>query len=190
MPVDFSYELTGSGWARAELRVDNELVRVTASDMSPRTPVDFLDALLVHFYGARVSWASWMEEPEYIRWQFTRGPDRDRWLHVALIDADDPDPWLVKHSRLRFQAKVDLTEFATSVAKSFERLLGRYGDRGYSSEWRNNASLADLRERATDLRAVLTNGPQPSVPARLYVHPHPMDGGWASDLFRRRPISS
>jgi hypothetical protein len=186
MSATFSYRPTGAGWARSSLDIDGESVTVRLSNMTPHAPEDFLDALLALFYGARISWVSWWNEPDIYRWRFTHVGDR--LVQVAVIDTDSDDPWWEDECsvRIRFATEITLAELANAVVVGFENLLKGSSEEAYRRDWLEG--LAGLRERVEELTAILRDGPKPNVPERLYRnYDSARSNYWASDLFRRRP---
>jgi hypothetical protein len=187
VPVTFAYQPLGAGWATSSLDIDGESVTVRLSYMSPRAPEDFLDAVLALFYGARISWVSWMEEPAYHRWKFTQG--EERLVQVTVLDTDYDDPWLANKSsvRIRFATEIALAELANAVVVGFEDMLQGYSEKKYRRNWAKDG-LAGLRERVEELAAIVVEGPRPAVPKRLYRNIDRVRSScWASDLFLRRP---
>lgn len=185
MAVTFSYLPTGAGWATASLGIGEESVTVRVSRMTPRAPEDLLDALLALFYGARISWASWWDEPDIYRWRFTYMDER---VHVTVIDSDSDDPWWEDECSVRmgFASEISLAELATAVVVGFENMLRGYSEKKYRRDW-DKDGLTGLRERVEELAAVLVEGPKPTVPARLYRNGDTAQNRlWASDLLRRR----
>lgn len=154
MAVTFSYLPTGAGWATASLGIGEESVTVRVSRMTPRAPEDLLDALLALFYGARISWASWWDEPDIYRWRFTYMDER---VHVTVIDSDSDDPWWEDECSVRmgFASEISLAELATAVVVGFENMLRGYSEKKYRRDW-DKDGLTGLRERVEELVVCLS----------------------------------
>jgi hypothetical protein len=184
--LKFSYRLDGADWATAKLRVGKDRVTVLASGMSD-APEDLLDAVISLFYGATISWASWMEEPDYNRWLFVKYDERR--LGLTVIHADDADPLLVREAHTRLHGEVDLYALGEAIAAGMDTMLAAQTDAKYHKRW--GRSEADtVRSRVTELRSLLRDGPTSPAPQRLYpkVKPRQMEfGGWDSDLADQHP---
>jgi hypothetical protein len=143
--VDFTYELVGPGWARAEIRDGDQVARLTASYLSDALG-DLLYCVQRVLGGAEVAELVWSEEPGEYRWQFetisevtvlsiTSTSDirrEENWnddgWNVDLADEGGPDV-------VEFRAECDMTELAGAIVVAARSLIAKDGEAGYLHRW-------------------------------------------------------
>ena len=119
--ISFSYRLTGSGWAIAELSDEKHEVRIPASYLC-----DALRDLVIaveSVFSAESSECLWEEEPGEVHWKFQRTGDR---VTVEVL-------W--NKERAMFDSEDDLLHFASQVTVALQKLLAEWGVDGYSKKW-------------------------------------------------------
>jgi hypothetical protein len=84
--MEFTYRLTGTGWAEAQIADATSRAVITASYLSDALG-DLLEALGTILEGAAEARCSWEEEPGEYRWIFAR-EDRDQVTLRILVFAD------------------------------------------------------------------------------------------------------
>ena len=119
--ISFSYRLTGSGWAVAELSDEKSSARIPASYLCDALR-DFV-AAVEGVFSAENAECLWEEEPGEVLWKFQRRGDRvtvaARWnKEKAMFDSED-----------------DLLHFGSQVTVALQKLLDEWGVDGYSKKW-------------------------------------------------------
>jgi hypothetical protein len=150
--VDFSYRLTGKGWAEARIADDDSWVILTASYLSDALG-DLLEAIGLLLEGAPEARCSWEEEPGEYRWIFRRSGHDVCLTVLAFPDqlAREPD----EQGRLLFRTTQPLPVIALVIADGAAAVLNEYGEDRYNEEWVEapfpTAHLAMIRQRLAAL---------------------------------------
>ncbi len=130
--VEFSFRLTGSGWARARLAHGSERVDLPASYLS-----DVLGEVLLAIAelqdGEEAAVASWEQEPANIGGCSDR-TDGEVSLHVLAIK--DSYPRLFDDDgSVVFTPTCPVDELARAFAKGARSVLYLEGEEGYKQKW-------------------------------------------------------
>jgi hypothetical protein len=138
--VEFSYRLTGSGWAEARIADEQAWVTLPASYLSDALGV-LLEAVGVLLEGGAESRCSWEEEPGEYRWIFQRRDDSIHLRVLAFRDqmAEEPDD----QGALVFETTQPLREIAGAIADGAEAVLTEYGEAEYLRRWVEHPFPAD-----------------------------------------------
>jgi len=150
--VDFSYRLTGKGWAEARIADDDSWAILTASYLSDALG-DLLEAIGVLLEGAPEARCSWEEEPGEYRWIFRRSGHDVHLTVLAFPDqlARQPD----EQGRLVFRTIQPLRVIALVIADGAAAVLNEYDEDRYNEEWVEApfpaARLAMVRQRLAAL---------------------------------------
>jgi hypothetical protein len=143
--MDFSYELVGPGWARAEIRDGDQVARLTASYLSDALG-DLLEGVLRVLVGANLVELIWWEEPGEYRWRFETSGEVTVLMVTSTADlrreenwnADGWDPDLVDEDGpdvLEFRSELDVRGFAAAVVTAARTLIAKDGETGYLHRW-------------------------------------------------------
>ena len=133
MSVQFSYELTGSGWSECTLRIDGHVASVTASYLSDAL-ADLASATAAALRGHPRAVASFAEEPGEYRWILEPRPAgrvRIRVLEFPEFWGHEPD----EKGSVLLDAECRLRTFAGAVVSELQRLLAQFGREGYKDRW-------------------------------------------------------
>jgi len=130
--VEFTYRLTGTGWAEARVADGTSSATITASYLEDALGV-LLEAIGVLLEGAEEARCSWEEEPGEYRWVFVReGSDvRLRVIAFADVYSKEPDDKGV----VVFDTITPLREIAEVVAQGAQKVLDEYGEGEYLRRW-------------------------------------------------------
>jgi hypothetical protein len=143
--MEFTYRLTGKGWAEARIADGTSQAVITASYLSDALG-DLLEALGTMLEGAGEARCSWEEEPGEYRWIFAR-EDRDQVTLRILEFADmyarpDTRAGVVRlalrpdeEGELRFSTTQPVTVLAQAIADGAAAALAEYGEAGYQAKW-------------------------------------------------------
>jgi hypothetical protein len=119
--INFSYRLTGSGWARAELSDEKSSARIPASYLCDA--LRDLVAAVESVFSAEGAECSWEEEPGEVNWKFQRIGDR---VTVKVLGNKE---------QAMFDSEDDLLHFGSQVTVALDKLLDEWGLDGYSRKW-------------------------------------------------------
>lgn len=130
--MEFTYRLTGTGWAEATLSAESSSATITASYLNDALGV-LLEAVGLVLEGADQARCSWEKEPGEYRWIFERG-DPDVHLRVlAFRDvhsrAPDEDGVAV------FETTQPVRKMAAAIADGAQAVLDEYGEQEYVRRW-------------------------------------------------------
>lgn len=144
--VDFSFRLTGSGWAEARIADDASFVKMTVSYLTDALG-DLLTALAALKRGdSETEQFSWDGEPEEYRWRLDR--DGDDVVVTILWFFDIYRPQHDQAGRLVFTTRQPLAELVRVVSAGASQLLDEVGEEGYRERWVEHpfptAALAEL----------------------------------------------
>jgi hypothetical protein len=147
-PVEFSYRLTGTGWAEARIADDSAWVTLTASYLEDALGV-LLEAVGVLLEGAVTARCSWEEEPGEYRWIFDRSDTEVDLRVLAFGDVYSRDP--DEKGVLVFRTLQPLAVLSTAIADGAQSVLDEYGEEEYLRRWVDHpfptAHLALIKER-------------------------------------------
>ena len=130
--VEFTYRLTGTGWAEARIADGQVTATITASYVGDALG-ELLGAVGLLLDGAADARCSWEEEPGEYRWVFERAGSDLRLRVIAFADvyAHEPD-----HSgTVVFETAAPLREVASAIADGAQEVLDEYGETGYLRRW-------------------------------------------------------
>lgn len=163
--AEFSYRLTGTGWAEARLADQNSSAVTQASYVGDALG-QLLEAVGRILEGAPEARLSWDEEPGENRWilQAATNPPaagdcgelafdpRGTEVHLRVLSFDDihrqePDA----HGALVFENRRLLATVATAIAQGAQAVLDEYGEEEYPQRWIQHpfpaGQLTRIRER-------------------------------------------
>jgi hypothetical protein len=161
--VEFSYRLTGVGWAEATITCGDRSATLTASYMSDAL-AELLLAVGELADGADAARCSWEEEPGEFRWLFARaGEDVDlrilwfddiyaegEYLGEASFPAIPNKPELARvrpvyellvsaapdlDGGIVFECQLTLSELVSAIAEGASAVLAKYGHKRYRKKW-------------------------------------------------------
>jgi hypothetical protein len=145
--VEFSYRLTGTGWAQARIADDATWVVLTVSYLSDALG-DLLEAIGELLEGAPETRCWWEQEPGEYRWIFRRSGGDVSLTILAVSDqhAGESD----EQGRHLFGTTQPLTVLAQAIADGAAAVLHEHGEHGYKEQWVEapfpKARLAIIRE--------------------------------------------
>jgi hypothetical protein len=147
--VEFSYRLTGTGWAEARLADQDSSAGMKVSYVGDALG-QLLEAVGRLLEGAPEARLSWDEEPGEYRWIFqaTRNPPaavgdgelasdpRGTEVHLRVLSFEnihrrEPDA----HGALLFETRQLLATVATAIAQGAQAVLDEYGEEEYLLRW-------------------------------------------------------
>jgi len=163
--MEFTYRLTGKGWAEARIADESGWAAMTASYLSDALG-DLLEAVGLLLEGASKARCSWEEEPGEYRWIFVRADGNDVNLKILAFDDMYAQPAALpgvaqfspqpdEHGELRFSTTQPLGVLARAIADGAAAALAEYGEAGYLAQWVEapfpTAHLAMIREHLSEL---------------------------------------
>ncbi|WP_258723450.1 hypothetical protein [Cellulomonas sp. NS3] len=126
--LEFTFRLSGRGWAEATLSDGTN-----ATSMGPSFLSDALGDLLRTvnrvLAGAREAECTWTDEPGFDRWHFVREEDRVA-LRVFAVD-DDAEG----EAELVFQTRQTLPALGDAFLRGAQTVLDDYGPERYRNTW-------------------------------------------------------
>lgn len=130
--MEFTYRVTGTGWAEARVADPESWATVRASYLSDALG-DLLEAVGVMLEGSREARCSWEMEPGEYRWIFDRSEStvRLRILHFSDRYPEQPDA----QGALCFDTSEPLAAIAAAIAAGAQAALDEYGEEGYRTRW-------------------------------------------------------
>ena len=141
--VEFSFRLTGTGWARARLAHGSEEIELPASYLSDALG-EVLGAVAEIQEGEQSAAASWELEPGEYRWLFSRTNGEINLQVLAFRDAyprlPDADGSVV------FAATCPVGEMARAFAEGARTVLNLEGEDGYRQKWVEHSFPTSLLE--------------------------------------------
>jgi hypothetical protein len=141
--VDFSYRLTGTGWAEARLSDGDHSVALSASYLSDALG-ELLLAIACLQEGAQDAECFWEEEPGEYRWLLRRDGDS---VVVTVVAFDDCWPHLpIDDREVVFTTRASLKEVATAVVTGCRAVLDDWGEEGYLKKWVEHPFPTELLE--------------------------------------------
>ena len=127
--MQFSFELTGHGWARATVAGAHSTVELTASYLGDALG-DLLRAVADVLDGASEAHFTWDEEPGEFRWSLLRrGGD----IEVLVTTFAFDEVW--DDDQTAFADVVAAEELALLVSSAARDTLSQWGERGYLGRW-------------------------------------------------------
>ena len=149
--MEFTYRLTGTGWAEARLAEGSNEVTITASYLEDALG-DLLEAVGVLLEGAEQSRCCWEEEPGEYRWVFQRVASDVRLRVLAFRDLYSKEP--DDRGTVVFESSMPLREVAAAIADGAQAVLDEYGEDEYLRLWAEHPFPVDhLRLIRTALAA-------------------------------------
>ena len=132
MAIEIRYELTGSGWAKCEMRSGDQNAVVTASYLSDALG-NLAEATVALLRGEQVVRFSFNEDRGEYRWVFELDANtlncKVYWVDRQWIG--DPD----FAANLVFSHAGPLPEFAAAVRNALAAVLAAHGPAGYKEKW-------------------------------------------------------
>lgn len=156
--VQFSFRLTGSGWARARLAHGSEEVELPASYLSDAIGEVLLAVAEVQD-GGHSAVASWELEPGEYRWLFSR---TNAEVSLQVLAFRDSHPRLPDaEGSVIFAATCPVDEMARAFAEGARTVLSLEGDRATSRSgssirsqlpcWRGSSPVSQRNNPTTEL---------------------------------------
>jgi hypothetical protein len=130
--VEFSFRLTGTGWAEGRIAVGDSFATPTASYLSDALG-DLIRAVRALLEGAEDARASWEEEPGEYRWVFQRSGSEVRMRLLAFPDVYDDGP--DEDGQALLDVTCLVTDLALAVASGAQRVLDQLGPDEYQQRW-------------------------------------------------------
>jgi hypothetical protein len=130
--VEFTYRLTGTGWAEARIADGSSSATMTASYLEDALGV-LLEAVGVLLEGADEARCSWQEEPGEYRWVFERAGTDVRLRVLAFRDVYSREP--DDEGVVVFETRQALTEMAAVIADGGQAVLDELGEDEYLRRW-------------------------------------------------------
>jgi hypothetical protein len=141
--VEFSYRLTGTGWAEARIGDGHRSVALSASYLSDALG-DLLLAIACLQDGAEEAECVWEEEPGEYRWLFRRDAGG---VVVTIIAFDHSWPHLPNEAgEVVFTTKASLKDIAAAVVTGCRAVLDDWGEEGYLRKWVEHPFPTELME--------------------------------------------
>jgi hypothetical protein len=154
MTISIEYKLTGRGWAKCIINIDDRQACLTAAYLSDAL-ANLLYAMIDMVKGSDRSTATFAEEPGEYRWCFQR-VSQDRicvrilWFEETFSKRPDEE------GKLILEAECRLRTFAGAVLSASQQVLSKYGLDGYREQWVNNDFPSRLQVK---LKESLTKKP-------------------------------
>jgi hypothetical protein len=146
--VEFAYDLSGTGWARARVADDGSAAELGASYLSDALG-DLLEAVGVLLEGARQARCSWHHEPGEFRWVFEQNDDATHVRVLRFLDQMDHEP--DEQGTVVFETTRSLSVVAAAIVAGADAVLARYGEAQYLRRWVQHpfpaAHLAMVKDR-------------------------------------------
>lgn len=127
--VGFEYRLTGTGWAKAHLRVGGSSVELSASYLNDALG-DLVRAAAAIASGASQACLTWMEEPGEFRWILMVHDDHT--LHLTIRWFDDWGYEDDAEGRELLHASCPVRSFCEAIVDGAQRGLDLHGAAGCS----------------------------------------------------------
>jgi hypothetical protein len=142
--VEFSFRITGTGWAAVRIGVGGSVATPTASYLSDALG-DLIRAVRALLEGAKEARASWEEEPGEYRWILQREASQVRITLLDFRDIYDESP--DEDGEVLLDATCGLSELGLAVGSAARRLLDEVGSQGYGEM--DRASIPERRPSGT-----------------------------------------
>lgn len=153
MAVQFTYSLTGPGWAECALEIGKNSVVLTASSLSNALE-SLLESIVGILRGEKVTHASFSEEPGEYRWVLTALDDQHINIKVLYFKELTPDS-ADESGRVIFDADTASRSFGGAVLAATQKMMKEIGIQGYGKQWGNNPFPKNLQ---TELKKLLGDG--------------------------------
>lgn len=130
--VDFTYTLTGAGWARARLRIGGDSVRLRVSYLDDALG-DLVRGVRALKRGASPVRVNWSDEPGTYRWILDRAGDDVRVTLLAFHDLwfQEPD----EDGTVLLDRTCAVAALSDAVAAGARAVLEEWGEDGYRRRW-------------------------------------------------------
>ncbi|KGM02032.1 hypothetical protein Q760_15965 [Cellulomonas cellasea DSM 20118] len=126
--LDFTFRLSGRGWAEAAISDGTNTTSMAPSFLSDALG-DLLRAVNRVLAGAREAECTWQEEPGVDRWHLVREEDRVV-LRVFAVDDD-----VEGETELVFQTRQTLPALGDAFLRGAQAVLDHYGTERYRNTW-------------------------------------------------------
>lgn len=148
--MEFSYRLTGTGWAEATISDDSAQVVLRASYLSDALN-DLLLAIGSLLEGTLHAECSWLEEPGEWRWIFDLASTQ---VSLRILGFDDGWPRQPEdRGTLVFQTAESLDDLAKAIVGGVAAVLAEYGQEEYERRWHEHPfpteAVSLVKERLT-----------------------------------------
>ncbi|MFE3544103.1 hypothetical protein ACFXK0_14165 [Nocardia sp. NPDC059177] len=151
------WELTGRGWSTCSIRVDDQVIKISASYLS-----DALKSLIKSAcdltVGSSSAFAHLSQEPGCTRIFLSGaglgGADRV-YLQIVRFGGSSGDDMTWSEGRVVFAGVVSLSAFVGSVRRTARAVLDTWGESGYLEQW----GMPFPMERLNALNQVLESRP-------------------------------
>lgn len=130
--MEFSYRLTGTGWAEARIADEDSWATITASYLSDALG-DLLEAVGVLLEGADEARCSWQEEPGEYRWIFRRTTSDVQLRVLSFPDQMRPEP--DEDGVPVFETQQPLAALASAIVDAAQAVLDENGEDAYQRQW-------------------------------------------------------
>jgi hypothetical protein len=130
--VEFSFRLTGTGWAGGRIAVGESVATLTASYLSDALG-DVIRAVRALLEGGENARASWEEEPGEYRWVFQRRASEVQIRLLAFPDVYDKAP--DREGEALLDATCSLIDLGLAVASGAQQVLDELGPDEYQQKW-------------------------------------------------------
>jgi hypothetical protein len=132
--MEFKYQLSGRGWARGSIRINNKEFNFIASYLTDSLS-ELLSSLITITpgcvpYPMNESTFIMEEEPERLVWKFEKPNDQD--VLITIIKVSESERSIV------FKEQCLLSDFIQVVVNSISKLLKKHGIEGYRDIWVNH----------------------------------------------------
>ncbi|WP_051529986.1 hypothetical protein [Anoxybacteroides tepidamans] len=135
--MKFEYQLTGAGWARGYIEIDDQKRSLTAGYLTDALG-DLLEALLnlnplytQAVYLKHGRYFMWEAEPDGVQWHLRR-VDKEK-ISIKITYYEDTS--LYTGEREELDAECSYDEFLKEVMREAESIFKEYGIVGYKENW-------------------------------------------------------
>jgi hypothetical protein len=130
--VEFTYRLTGAGWAEARVSDGSFSATIPASYLEDALGV-LLEAVGAVLKGAQEARCSWEVEPGEFRWIFERARSDARLRVLAFAEAYPREP--DDEGVVVFESRQTLRDMAVAIADGAQAVLDEHGADDYARRW-------------------------------------------------------
>ena len=130
--MEFTYRVTGTGWAEARVADGPVAVTITASYLEDALG-ELLEAIGLLLEGADGARCSWQEEPREYRWIFHRAGSDVRLRVIAFADMYSREP--DESGTVVFETTAPLRDVASAIAGGAQEVLDEHGEAEYLRRW-------------------------------------------------------
>ncbi|WP_129688995.1 hypothetical protein [Gottfriedia acidiceleris] len=135
--MNFTYELSGRGWAVGKIEVNSNVINFTTSYLS-NPLLDMLNALLSLIpecvpYPLKQTSFEWYDEPGGSTWKLERIKSSQLSIEIVYY-ADDRKSKIVQ----QMKEVCNIVDFCRTVVNALEKLLKKHGTDAYKELWVND----------------------------------------------------